>query len=197
MGDHSLFLSKFLRHGTQIASLAPSSPWLSQATVSDIPWGRIDCLLELGAGTGPITKVLAERARPETRILAIERDADFVRLLHERFADRPNVEVIEADVNDLTNLLSTRGIDRVDEVVSGLPLPSFPPALRATLFDQIRNLVGPDAGFHQITELPWLYLGLYQRYFEQVRFQFVARNVPPGGVYHCRGLRHAPVGNRP
>ena len=33
MSDFTLFLGKFLKHGTAIASLAPSSRWLSRATV--------------------------------------------------------------------------------------------------------------------------------------------------------------------
>src|SRR5437660_12719868 len=98
MSDFSLFLRKFLKHGTAIASLAPSSPWLSRTTVRNVDWDKAKVLVELGAGTGPITRVLAEKARPETRLIALERDPDFARLLRERFAGRANLEIVEADV---------------------------------------------------------------------------------------------------
>src|SRR5919112_3068850 len=105
MRDFFLFLGKFLRHGTAIASLAPSSPWLSRTTVRNVDWDRAKVLVELGAGTGPITRVLAEKARPDCRVVVLERDPDFARLLHQRFQDRENFDVVEGDVRDLTSIL--------------------------------------------------------------------------------------------
>ena len=55
MNDFTLFLGKFLTQGTAIASLAPSSRWLSRTTVRNIDWAHARALVELGAGTGPIT----------------------------------------------------------------------------------------------------------------------------------------------
>src|SRR5262249_52938283 len=118
MSDFSLFFSKFLKQGTAIASLAPSSRWLSQTTVQGIPWDRARVIVELGAGTGPITRVLAQKAPPECRIVVLERDADFARLLHQRFDRLPNFDVVQADVRDLTEILSDRGIHQVDGVIS-------------------------------------------------------------------------------
>ncbi|MDX2035971.1 MAG: methyltransferase domain-containing protein [Isosphaeraceae bacterium] len=186
MSDHSLFLKKFLAHGTKIASLAPSSPWLSRATIRNVDWSKLDTIVELGAGTGPITKEIVDRLRPETRFLTLERDPDFARLLRERFSGRANVEVIEGDVRDLATMLSERGIDRVEAVISGLPIPSFPKELTRELFQVIHRVLHPEGTFNQITELALVYKGLYKRYFEDVRFIFEPRNLPPAGAYHCR-----------
>src|SRR3954449_13574780 len=100
MNDSLLFLGKFLKHGTAIASLAPSSRWLSRTTVRNVDWDRAKVLVELGAGTGPITRVLAEKARPGCKVIVLERDADFARLLRERFEDRHDFEIIEGDARD-------------------------------------------------------------------------------------------------
>src|SRR5438093_784016 len=88
MNDFTLFLGKFLTQGTAIASLAPSSRWLSRTTVRNIDWARTRAVVELGAGTGPITRVIAEKARPDCRVVVVERDRDFARLLRQRFQDR-------------------------------------------------------------------------------------------------------------
>jgi hypothetical protein len=37
--------------------------------------------------------------------------------------------------------------------------------------------------------MPLVYYKLYRRYFDDVQFRFVAANLPPGGVYVCRGYR--------
>jgi phospholipid N-methyltransferase len=189
MSDHSLFLGKFLRHGTAIASLAPSSPWLSRTTVRNIAWDSARVILELGAGTGPITRVLAEKAHPDCRLVILERDADFARLLRERFQDQPNCDVVEGDVRDLPGILSERGISRADYVVSGLPVPSFPPDLQRDLFHGVKQFLAPGGSFNQITELPWVYWRFYRRFFNDVQFVFEPRNIPPAGAYFCRGLK--------
>jgi len=189
MSDLSLFFGKFLRHGTKIASLAPSSPWLSRATIRNVDWANARAVVELGAGTGPITKAIAERAHPDCRVVVMERDHDFAQILKERFGDRPNFEVIEADCRDLAAILAERGIGRVDAVVSGLPVPSFPKDLQADLFRAIRDVLAPGGTYSQITEMALVYMGLYKRYFDEVRFVFEPRNLPPAGAYHCRGIK--------
>src|SRR3954462_11151293 len=143
MKDFFLFLGKFFKHGTAIASLAPSSPWLSRTTVRNIPWERARVVVELGAGTGPITRVLAERAHPDCRVIVLERDPDFARILRERFAGRPNFDVVEGDVRDLAGILAQRGITRADYIVSGLPVPSFPRDLQRDLFRVVKEVLSP------------------------------------------------------
>ncbi|MHC5538236.1 methyltransferase domain-containing protein [Singulisphaera rosea] len=175
-----------------MASLAPSSPWLSRTTVRNVPWATTRILVELGAGTGPITKVIAEKAHPDCKVIVLERDADFARLLRERFQGRPNFEVIEGDVRDLAEMLSARGIPQVDYIISGLPVPSFPKDLQLDLFRVVKKVLAPSGTYNQITELPWVYLRFYRKHFDHVDFVFEPRNLPPAGAYFCRGVKDLP-----
>jgi phospholipid N-methyltransferase len=141
MNDFTLFLGKFFRQGTAIASVAPSSRWLSETTVRNIDWGTVNALVELGAGTGPITRVIARHARPDCRVVVIERDPVFAGLLRDRFRDMPNLDILEGNVGDLDSILAGCGIDRVDHVISGLPVPSFPKELQQSLFEAVRKVL--------------------------------------------------------
>jgi phosphatidylethanolamine/phosphatidyl-N-methylethanolamine N-methyltransferase len=189
MNDSLLFFSKFLRHGTKIASLAPSSPWLSRATVKNVDWNRARVIVELGAGTGPITRVLAEKAVPSCRVVVLERDADFAKLLRERFQHLTHFDVIEGDCRDLASMLADRGIQQADYIISGLPVPAFPKDLQRDFFRVVRSVLSPEGAYNQITEIPWVYWGLYRKFFDDVRFAFEPRNFPPAGAYHCRGIK--------
>jgi ornithine lipid N-methyltransferase len=189
MNDFTLFLGKFLRQGTAIASIAPSSRWLSAATLRNIDWERARVLVELGAGTGPITRLIGERVRPDCRVVVIERDPDFARLLRARFQSRPNFEIVEGDVRALKSILADRGIAAVDHMISGLPVPSFSRDLQHDLFRNVRDVLRVDGTFNQITELPWVYWRFYRKFFEDVQFLFEPRNLPPAGAYLCRGVR--------
>jgi phospholipid N-methyltransferase len=190
MNDHALFLGKFftqLTRGNTIASIAPSSRCLARTTVRNIDWDRASTLIELGAGTGPITRVIAERARPDCRVIVVERDPDFAGLLRQRFGALPNFDIVEGDVRDLAPLLAGFGITQADSIISGLPVPSFPRDLQHALIRMVQSILRPDGTFNQITEIPWVFWPFYRKYFEHVEFAFEPRNLPPSGAYYCRG----------
>jgi ornithine lipid N-methyltransferase len=187
--ENFLFLSKFFRHGITIASVWPSSPTLAKATIKQVDWNKAKVIVELGAGTGPITEQVIRRLQPHTTFIAIERDADFAKILQRRFSGRANVEIVEGDVRDLDSILKARGIKHVDAFVSGLPTPSLPPAVRRRMLVSVRKYLVPGGVYSNITEIPFWYWNYYKKLFNDVNFDFVARNMPPGGVYHCRAMR--------
>jgi phospholipid N-methyltransferase len=184
MGDLWLVLRKFVSNARSVATVAPSSRFLSRAIVRGIDWSKTRCVVELGAGTGPVTQQLVNVGPPGVRLVVNEFDPDFCRVLKSKF---PTVEVVEGDARALGEMLAERGISRVDCVLSGLPLTHFAEADRTAVIDQAGALLSPDGEFRQLTTAPWLYRSLYRRYFRDVSFRLVMRNIPPGGVYCCRG----------
>jgi phospholipid N-methyltransferase len=184
--DVWLMFRKFVEQGRSIASVAPSSPSMCRKICSGIDYEKANCIVELGAGVGPITKVLLQNVKPHTKLIVVERDPDFCKRLRSRF---PNADIVEGDAAHMDQLLLDRGISRVDHVVSGLPLPSFPAALRDAIIASAAKSLGPDGSFRQITNMPYIYWKLYRSYFSDVRFSLVPLNFPPGGVYVCKGYK--------
>jgi phospholipid N-methyltransferase len=184
--DWWLMLRKFVSHGTAIASFSPSSRFLARSMVRGIDWMKAKVVVELGAGTGPITKELVKAAGPNTKLVIVERDPDFCRLLREKF---PQHDIVEGDACKLDAILAARGIKNADHVISGLPLPSFPAELRASIIRMSAKVLGAEGEFRQITNMPWIYQGLYKTYFRDVSFKLVPLNLPPGGVYFCKGYQ--------
>jgi phospholipid N-methyltransferase len=180
--DWWLFLTKFVKHGRAIAAIAPSSRWLSREFVRGIDFSTAHAVVELGAGTGPVTAELLKVAPPNCRVVIVERDADFCRRLRERF---PTADIAQADAIHLDQLLTERGIEQVDHFLCGLPLPSFSPEARDQVLAVVARRLTPQGTFRQLTHLPGLYYPLYARHFSTVNFHFVLRNVPPGGFYVC------------
>ena len=131
-GHNLLFLTKFFRHGTKIASVWPSSRFMALATLARVDWKVAKIIVELGAGTGPITAQIVERLLPQTRLLVIEHDPDFVKILQQRFAGHKNVYIIEGDVAALSVILRGHAIGphEVDYFVSGLATPTLPDPVR-------------------------------------------------------------------
>jgi phospholipid N-methyltransferase len=177
-------LRKFVQRGRVIASVAPSSRYMARTILRGINFDTARCIVELGAGTGPITAELLRRVKPHTRVLVLELDPDLCARLRRRF---PEADVVEADAADLAQLLDERGIGSVDHILSGLPLPSIPEPIRDRILDVSARRLHPEGSFRQLTVMPWVYYKMYRRYFSNVCFRFVLRNLPPGGVYVCRG----------
>jgi phosphatidylethanolamine/phosphatidyl-N-methylethanolamine N-methyltransferase len=184
MSDLWLVLRKFLTNAKTVATVAPSSRALARATLRGIDWANTKAVVELGAGTGPITAELAKISPPHVRVVVNEYLPEFCQALRQKF---PALDVAEGDAKKLTEMLAGRDITQVDCVLSGLPLTHFAPADRDAVIDQAGRLLGPTGEFRQLTTAPWLYRGLYRRYFREVRFRLVVWNLPPGGVYNCRG----------
>ncbi len=138
-------------------------------------------ILELGAGTGVVTREIESRMHAESTLVSYERDEDFVEVL------RSSTKRAEIRGVGVETLETTEPDGLFDVVVSGLPVPSFSEELRGALFRGIRRHA-PRASYAQLTEIPLVYKPIYAREFSHVRFVAVPLNIPPGGVYHCRDL---------
>lgn len=191
--DWWLMMRAFLTQGKKIASFAPSSRFMASKILDGINWGAARTVVELGAGTGPITAAMVKAARPDAKLIVVEIDPTLCGRLRERFRATPNVDVVLGDATKFGELLAERGIPRVDHVLSGLPLPSFPAATRDAILETAAKAIAPGGTFRQLTVMPMIYYKLYRRYFDDVRFRFVPFNLPPGGVYVCRGYRGTPA----
>jgi phospholipid N-methyltransferase len=186
-------MKAFLTQGRKIASFAPSSGPMARKMIDGIDWDSAKCIVELGAGTGPITAQVVKRLKPHTRAVVIELDPTLCGRLQSRFHGVPNLDVIQGDATLFDKYLAERNITQVDHVLSGLPLPSFPEDLRNAVLETSARTLAPTGTFRQLTVMPWIYYRLYARYFDDVRFRFCPWNLPPGGVYVCRGFRPAAV----
>lgn len=76
-----------------------------------------ETVVEIGPGRGALTEILARQAG---RLVAVEYDRALATMLRERYADRPNVSIVEADVLEIS-LRETAG----DEFVLAGNVPYY------------------------------------------------------------------------
>ena len=74
-----------------------------------IDFDRPGTIIELGAGTGPITVEIIERLRPHHRFVLVENDPDFCDILRRRF---PTTPLIQTDASKLAEPLARMGIKK-------------------------------------------------------------------------------------
>ena len=71
------------------------NPHIVDKIVSAAEISKDDIILEVGPGTGNLTKKLAEKAR---KVIAVEKDHRLIEPLKETLESCPNIEIIEADI---------------------------------------------------------------------------------------------------
>jgi phosphatidylethanolamine/phosphatidyl-N-methylethanolamine N-methyltransferase len=128
------FLRGWSRDPVAVGGPFASSAWtarrLAQAALdAAIPGGGP--VLELGAGTGPVTEALLETGCPVDRLVVVERDAELCGLLQRRFS---GLQVLHGNALELGGLLARARVASVGVVLSGLPMRVVPPKAAARCY---------------------------------------------------------------
>lgn len=150
-GEWALLLRRWLRNPLRVAELAPTSRWVARAVAARLSLDRPGAVVELGAGTGSLTRGLLDAGCPPDRLVAIELDPEFAALLRRRF---PGIAVIAGDAGKASPLLAAIGISRAATVVSSLPIRWFPRETQEAILRASLDLLGPGGSFYQLTNAP-------------------------------------------
>lgn len=132
--EHLHFLGRFLRSPRTIGAIAPSSRALAAAMVRPLRGGHAGRVVELGPGTGAFTAALVTCLTGSSRLLAIDREAEFVERLSRRW---PQADFVCASAADLPSLAAERHFLPIDHIVSGLPFASLPGTVTREILDGI------------------------------------------------------------
>jgi phosphatidylethanolamine/phosphatidyl-N-methylethanolamine N-methyltransferase len=174
---------RFIRSWGTTGAVAPSGKALARRMASQIdPSGTLP-VLELGPGTGVVTEALVERGIAPERIVAVEYNPDFCRLLQERF---PTLRLVQGDAYDLEATLTGSYGGPFAGVVSSLPLLLREPReRRALVLDALRRLA-PGGVMVQFSYSPKPPVPVAPGDYALAGSPFVLRNIPPARVWTYR-----------
>ncbi len=133
-----------------VGAVAPSSRHLAKAIAEFVPIVDQSLIVELGPGTGVITKALLERKIPAQRIISIETFAEMAEELKQQF---PSINVIQGDAMHLQQLLSEYSLP-VSTIVSSIPMQALPDEVAHEIADQIDLVLGKQGRYIQYTYGP-------------------------------------------
>ena len=185
----ALFLKRWLRRPLAMGAVMPSGRLLAEAlartTVREIE-GRDGHVIELGAGTGEVTKALLANGIPTARLALVERDPELAAFLRRHFN---GPQIIEGDAARLPKLLAGAGVSRVAAVISGLPLLSLPAELVTGIMHGVFEALPRGAALVQFTYGPAPPVPKALReslHLVGAHGRRIWRNVPPAVVWTFR-----------
>lgn len=149
------FFATFLTKPHHIGSVIPSSRFLAKAMVSGLALKPDDGVLELGPGTGPLTKCIAEILPNPRAFLAIDREASFITLLQKEY---PNLKFIRGDAQNMVQICKEELHYPVKVVLSALPFTLFDEDLQDAILKALYDVSSPGMVFRTFQyahSYPW------------------------------------------
>src|SRR6266568_1781179 len=130
LDDEVRFIRSWFEKPLTIGAVTPSGKALARTMAAYIDPDAEGPIIELGPGTGPVTEALVAQGVDPARLVLVEFNPHFCRLLRERY---PTATVVQGDAYALKRLLA--GLMQVPAaaVVSGLPLFTKPLQMRLRL----------------------------------------------------------------
>jgi phosphatidylethanolamine/phosphatidyl-N-methylethanolamine N-methyltransferase len=181
------FIRGVLRSPAQVGAIAPSSPALARVMLRGIDLDDGASVLELGPGTGPITRQIQRVIASPDNYLGIERDPHFVKVLVQRF---PAMRFVEGSAEAAVRHLEEAGINNLRAIISGLPFATLPRTVQDRIIVSVDRLLKPGMVFRTFQYLHALAMPGALRFRAKMRSRFgpcrisrpVVLNLPPAVV---------------
>jgi phospholipid N-methyltransferase len=215
--EYRLFLREFWNNYHTTGAILPSGPWLSAALSRFVGKGKgPQRILEVGPGTGAVTRRIARAMRPSDRLDLVELNDGFVRRLREDLTRHPVLRTVAGRTRVLHCRVEELATEPCyDVVISGLPLNNFSAGLVGQILKTMTGLLRPGGtlSFFQYIYIRRIKSLLVGR-AEQSRLGEVGRaidgllgahefqrdwvwpNVPPAWAHHVRPDGDAAPRNR-
>ncbi len=169
----------------QVGAILPTSSVTARRMASVIDPSLGLPVLELGPGTGIITKAILKRGIAPKDLVSIEFSTDFYQHLVKTI---PGVNFINGDAFDLDRTLGDWKDKMFDSVICAIPLLSFPMEKRIELLESLLDRLPPGRPVVQITYGPVSPVVANPDRYKIKHFDFVVRNIPPAQLWtYTRG----------
>jgi phosphatidylethanolamine/phosphatidyl-N-methylethanolamine N-methyltransferase len=183
LDDEVRFIRSWLERPLSIGAVTPSSKMLARAMARYVDPHSDGPVVELGPGTGPVTAALVEAGVDPARLVLVEFNPDFCRILRTRY---PNATLVQGDAYSMRRLLETLLLQPAAAVVSGLPLVTKPMRQRLRLVRDAFDLMLPGAPFVQFTYSVASPLPRKLNGFAVEASERIWMNIPPARVWVYR-----------
>ncbi len=148
LDDEVRFIRSWMEKPLSIGAVTPSGRALARTMARYVDPGVEGPIVELGPGTGPVTDALVAQGIDPARLVLVEFDPNFCRLLRKRY---PAARVVQGDAYSLRKTLAGILAKPASAMVSGLPLFTKPVKTRLRLVREAFALMRPGAPFVQFT----------------------------------------------
>lgn len=180
-----VFLFQYIIKPRTVGAILPSSTQLAKRMVKQIDFEKARYIVEYGPGTGVFTDRILENRKADTKIMLIEQNEEFYRLLKEKYQYEKNVILVNGTAEDVDSFLRHHEFPAVDYVVSGLPFASLPQSVSGAILEKTKKLIKNNGKFITF-QYTLLKRELISCHFNEMTIERELWNLPPAYVFSCR-----------
>jgi len=140
-----VFTREFLRKPLQIGSIIPSSRFLEQRVVAASGVASADCIVELGSGTGGITRAILRAMPQQAKLLSIEINPLFHDLVSKIEDERLIAHLGSA--GDLDKIVAQYDLGAPNAIISGIPFSTMSHDAGTQIIETLAALLAPEGCF--------------------------------------------------
>lgn len=192
-GEKWEFYKEWLKNPGQVGAIAPTGAPMARKMVTAVRPGNSLPVLELGPGTGVITRAILECGVAPDNLVSIEYSEAFLPGLRRRY---PGVKFIHGNAFDMARLTTDLEFERFDTVISALPLMAMSVANRVHLVEAALDLLAPERPMVQFSYMPWSPAPARAGRYAVSRLATVVRNLPPAHIWVYQRLAETNTLNR-
>ncbi len=175
-----LFILRALLNPRRLGAVAPSSRHLGALLARHAVVDDGSPIVELGGGTGALTRALIKEGIDPARIYVIELDSALANYLKNAF---PKVNVIQGNAAELDKILPPSIIGKVQRVVSGIPMINIPEGVRKKILKNCFDIMAPEGKLLQYTYSPRSSINAKAYRLKKKRLGTTFLNLPPATVW--------------
>lgn len=184
-------MDHFIRNITKTGAVSSCSEEVAKVLTQRANLANSKTVVELGSGTGAITKKLVEQLSHDTLFFALELSDHFV---EETKKCCPGANVYHDSAENVKKYLKQHGKDTCDCIISTLPWTLFDKELQARILDALFDVLPPGGEFLTVTYTFATFLPSGRRFKNMLKGKFthvertkpIWKNLPPVYVYHCK-----------
>jgi phosphatidylethanolamine/phosphatidyl-N-methylethanolamine N-methyltransferase len=174
------FLRAWVRQPKTVGSVWPTGAPMARKMASVINLGSGLPVLEIGPGTGTITKAILGAGLDAKLLWSVEYSKEFCDRLRARY---PSIHVVQGDAFDLGAALGAQRPKVFDSAISALPLLNFPLAARVAFVEDVLSRLPAGRPLIQFSYGPKAPVPEGLGNYAVRRFGMVLRNVPPAQLW--------------
>jgi phospholipid N-methyltransferase len=175
------FIKQFFKDRQMVGAVSPSTRFLGERMMENIDFSTAKLIIELGPGNGVFTDILLDRMADDAKLLIFELNDEFYESLNARLDD-PRAQLFHESAEFFANHLEEG--EKVDVVVSSLPLMVFPEQLRTAVVNNSYEALKPKGQYIQF-QYSLQSKKLLESIYSSVSVKFTIKNFPPAFVYTC------------
>lgn len=184
MNENIEFFQAFLKNPLKVGAIAPSSTELAQKMLKGIVPSRENIVLELGVGTGAVTKFLQEIVPDDESYLGIELDRHLVKSLKKNY---PDLKIVRGNACDAFSIHQKSGFGKVGYIICCLPFVSIPNEVGEVILTEIDRFMEKGCIFRTFQYALGFYFPsaiklrehMRKRYGKAQKSRLIVKNVPP------------------